>query len=224
MAPRFAPFGTARCLPTPEQCLGLPTRKYLILILNLQIISSHEARLISSPFFVRRSSTRAHGVRVIVTTLRGQVPSQNVHPAPITPRCLFRKDRHGMRPAERWVSLGWVLARGGSKHESHLSQLKEPVPGRKRERLLGGALRGRFLGWPQNTGAGKIGPLCSQSLEDTREQVDPENRRNPCCLIFLFFIFFFFCISLFETKAQLTGYWCSGGPTPGSDFDVLLSN
>lgn len=112
---------------------------------------------------------------MIVTTLRGQVPSQNVYPAPITPCCLFRKDPHGMRPAETWVSLGWVLARGGSKHESHLSQLKQPVPGRKRERLLGGALRGKLLGWPQNTGAGKIGPFCSQSLEDKREQVDPEN-------------------------------------------------
>lgn len=91
------------------------------------------------------------------------------------------------------------------------------------------------MGWPQNTGAEKIGPFCSQSLEDEGEQVDPENTggiraafqlwpRDGLFFFFLFFIFFFFCISLFETKAQLTGYWCSGGPTPGSDFDVLLSN
>lgn len=89
------------------------------------------------------------------------MPSQNVYPAPITPRCLFWKDRHGMMPSERWVSLGWVLARGGSNHGSHLSQLKEPVP-KEREKLLGGALRGKVLGWPQNTEAGKIGPFSSE--------------------------------------------------------------
>lgn len=87
------------------------------------------------------------------------------------------------------------------------------------------------MGWPQNTATGKIGPFRAEPGGWMRgEQLDSEDagesvlHSSPVLgwFIFVFFIFFF-RISLFETKAQ-PWFLALRGPTPGSDFDVLLSN
>ena len=88
---------------------------------------------------------------------------------------------------------------------SHLCQLKA-YP-RKKESLLGGALRGKLVGWSQNTGTRKMVHSIRRTWRMGGEQVDPEQyRRSPLCTpvlgvaCFFIFHFFSFCISLFETK------------------------
>lgn len=63
---------------------------------------------------------------------------------------------------------------------SHLRQLKAH-PGKK-EILLGGALRGKLVGWPQNPGTRKMVHSMRRTWRMEGEQVDPEQyRRSLLC-------------------------------------------